>query len=162
MTATILSRRSIGISSAICVSLTLLHSSLALAQDPKPITTRFGQITYNKDGVLVFEGKIIRPQVVYDSTALGWPTAKFQLQSSDVILLQQPAGNSCPGNFVYVVASAHSAVSTKNFGTCYDDNTEPVQEGQTIKFLMPNLNRKGASMFTYKDGIVRKSAASAK
>ena len=140
-----------------CVIAAVLLSTLSVAQDARPIPTRFGPLAYDSERALMFRGKRVSPRLAYDPYAIASPIAKFNLQDSDAILFQQSKGNSCPGNFVYVTVSVQGAKVTSNFGTCYDENIEPIQEGQSISFSMPNAGGKGNTTFVYRGGIVSKN-----
>lgn len=128
--------------------------STAYPDDAKPISTRYGPLSYDGDAQLIFKGQKITPFVEHDPYALASPIAAFKFLNSDVILLQQTQGNNCPGNFVFVTVTSGAAKATSNFGTCADDNTDPIQSGETISFSMPKISGQGSSTFVYKNGIV--------
>jgi hypothetical protein len=140
------------------VLLIMLIVCIANAQDTdKFISTRYGKLTPNDESYLTFNGREILPKVLFDGSSFTQAIATFKLAKSDVVLILQGRGNSCPGNFVFVTVSAKGTKATKNFGTCYDEHNDPVQSGQKIILSMPNLGGKGRSKFVYSNGIVFKN-----
>jgi hypothetical protein len=129
------------------------------AADATSFPTRYGTLAFNGAGVLAFKGRPVSPEVSYEKFAMETPMARFSLGASDVFLFHQPQGNSCPGNFVYVSVGPGGATATKPFGTCFDDNTQPVQSGDSITFSMPGMGGKGKSVFVYKAGVVTENGA---
>lgn len=121
------------------------------------ILTRYGKITSGSNGEMMFKGQLVEPSVEFNESASSEMVAKFELQSSDVILMLQAQGNSCPGNFVFVTVTSRGLEVTKNFGTCYDEHSTPQKVGQKITFTMPNLRRKGISTYTFLNGVIRKN-----
>lgn len=138
-------------------SAALLLSSHVNAQSAEAIPTRYGKLTSSVDGLLTFKGRPVQAQVLYDGSASNYPVGHFKIGQSDVILFQQAQGRACPGNYAFVTVTAQGAKGTKNFGTCYDESTDPVQSGETVTFSMPNPGGRGTSTFTYKGGSVFKN-----
>lgn len=138
----------------LAVTLLVFASGYSAAADSTSFSTRYGTLAFGADEVLAFNGQPISPEVKYDMLAMETPVARFSIGASDVFLFQQPQGNSCPGNFVFVTVAANGARATNKFGTCYDDNTQPVLSGDSISFSMPNLGGRGKSIFVYKAGVV--------
>lgn len=126
----------------------------SVAADSGSFSTRYGTLAFGANGVLAFKGRPISPEVTYDKFAIETPVARFSVGTSDIFLFQQSKGNSCPGNFTFVTVTADGAHATKNFGTCYDDNTQPILSGDSISFSMPGIGGKGKSIFVYKAGVV--------
>ncbi|MES2047094.1 MAG: hypothetical protein V4447_01740 [Pseudomonadota bacterium] len=117
------------------------------------IPTRFGELKTNSNSSLQFKGKTVVPEVTIISDAYVLST--YKLESSDVIFASQAAGNSCPGQFVFITVSTEGAKSTPVFGTCYDDgDTKPIQIDQTIAFSMKKMGGKGTSRYIYERGVV--------
>lgn len=129
-----------------------------VGQTLKPIVTRYGELTSSRDGSMLFRGKEVPPYgVAFDGSFSSKPLATFRVGKSDIVLMLQGMGNSCPGNFVFVTVTVKGAKASRNFGTCYDEHSEPVQLGQRITLTMPNLSRKGKSTFTFINGVVSKN-----
>ena len=120
--------------------------------DPVTISTRFGDVKTDGNGELQFKGKVVSPVVSIVSSA--YVLATFKLQTSDVVFISQAAGNTCPGQFVYVTVTPEGAKSTPVFGTCYDDNIKPVQVGESIAFAMKKLGGKGSVRYIYERGVM--------
>ena len=120
--------------------------------DEVKIQTRFGELKTNKDGDLLFKGKVIAPAVNLVSSA--YVISSYKLAASDVILVSQAAGNTCPGQFAYVSVAADAAKASPAFGTCYDDDAKPVQNGEVLTFTMKKLGGKGSTKYVYENGVV--------
>jgi hypothetical protein len=130
-----------------------LGGSLSAA-DPVLIATRFGPLTTSAAGRIAFRGQELRPALEVDTIGGGSVIASFKFALTDVFLVSQPQGNSCPGRFVYITVSKSVAVATSAFGTCFDDNSEPIASGETITFSMPKMKGDGKTTYTYKAGRV--------
>lgn len=116
------------------------------------IPTRFGALSTNKDDALTFKGRVLAPEVAVPSEAYVIQT--FAMQGSDVVLVTQAAGSACPGQYVFVTVTSTSAAVSPVFGTCYDDMSQPVLQGQVISFTQPKVKGKGVVKFTYTAGTV--------
>ena len=128
-------------------------ASVSQAQSEEvKIPTRFGEMKTNKNGDLQFKGKTITPTVNLVSSA--YVIATYKLATSDVVLVSQAAGNTCPGQFAYITVTTEVARATPAFGTCYDDGVKPVQNGEALTFTMKNIGNKGSSKYTYEKGVV--------
>lgn len=130
--------------------------SSTYSQGAKPITTRFGSLSSNAGGQLLFKGRAVQPKVFYDGSAGYYPLKTFVVGKSDVILFLQ-GSNGCPTNFVFVTVTENYATSSESFGTCYDEHSDPVQKGQDISISMPNLGGNGKATFVYRAGAVLKN-----
>lgn len=124
------------------------------ASSESDLPTRFGALSWDEAGLLRYQGTAIVPQVVRDPYALQTPVARFELESRDVLLLQQGEGNSCPGKFRFVTVSSAGASATAAFGTCADDLPSPTLSGQTISFRSPASGAAAEKEFVYQDGTV--------
>lgn len=120
--------------------------------DPTTISTRFGPIKNNADNLLEYRGKTLKPEVFVPSAA--YVVRTFKLSGSDVILVNQAAGNTCPGQYTYVTVDATSVKVSPTFGTCNGDIVEPVQIDESIAFSMKKLGGKGTSRYIYERGII--------
>jgi hypothetical protein len=121
--------------------------------DQVTINTRFGIIKSNQNQLLSLKGKPISPEVEIFSQS--YVIATFKLAKSDVILVSQAAGNACPGQYLYITIDADDARVTPTFGTCYDDEINPVKIGDsTIAFSMKKAPGKGSVRYIYENGVV--------
>ena len=120
--------------------------------DQVRIPTKFGEMRTNENGDLQFKGKTIAPTVNLPSSA--YVIATYKLPASDVVLVSQPAGNACPGQYAYITVSPEAARATPTFGTCYDEDVKPVLNGESLSFTMRNVGSKGSSKYVYEKGIV--------
>lgn len=128
--------------------------STASADEIVTVPTRFGSLKSNADGEMIFKGKKVVPRVMLGKYT-GRVISTFKLGNTAVVLVAQPSGNACPGNFTFVTVTSNSATATLPFGTCYDDDEiKPVVEGNTIVFSMKRLEGKGNTKYTYRSGIV--------
>ena len=109
------------------------------------LKTRYGILKTNESFELMYKGKPI-PGAYLPSTA--YLAGEFKLSESDLLLISG-GGNACPGHYVYVTIDKAGARATPSFGTCYDEMTTPVQQGDVIAFSMPKLSRKGTSRYIY-------------
>lgn len=116
------------------------------------IPTRYGALTTNKDDALSFKGRVLAPEVTVPSSAYVIQT--FAMQDSDVLLISQAGGSACPGQFTFVTLTSSVASVSPTFGTCHDDVSEPILQGQVISFTQPKVKGKGLVKFTYTAGAV--------
>lgn len=137
---------------------TLVFTNIGLAQsDEVNIPTRFGELKANKDGDIQFKGKTVLPKVNVVDFSFD-VKSNNKLTNSDVILVSQGTGNTCPGQFAYITVTADGAKATPTFGTCYDDYfVQPVQNGEILTLTMKNLGGKGTSKYVYEKGVVTKN-----
>src|SRR5262245_22316401 len=85
------------------------------------IPTRFGELKTDSEGTLQFNGQSLRytPRSPEVGMFIGDEViATYKLDSSDVVLIHQQGGTSCPGRFVFVTISQQGAKVTPYFGTC--------------------------------------------
>lgn len=118
------------------------------------IITWYGQLVNNYDNMLSLDGRTVEPQVLYDGTDETSVIGEYKIGSSYIVLFLQSINKDCPGNFVFVTVTEDGAIASKNFGTCIDDMSKPIQNGNSISFEMPNLDGNGKSTFTYEAGTV--------
>lgn len=67
----------IALSSALTL-LTIFASGQVIAQDAEPISTRYGSLTSGSNGQLMFKGRAVQPQVMYDGSAFYSPVHQFK------------------------------------------------------------------------------------
>lgn len=129
----------------------LALASQAMA-DPVTINTRFGPLKNNSEDTIEFKGKVVVPEITVPSTA--YVVGTYKLASGDVVLVQQPAGNACPGQYNFISVDATGAKASPTFGTCYDDEIKPTQVGDTIAFSMKKRGGKGSVRYIFERGVV--------
>jgi hypothetical protein len=85
----------------------------------KSTRTRFGALAIREqDNRLTLRGTLVAPEIV-DTDALSI-VAKYEIGSTDVVLLQETGGTACPALFRFVTISKQGMRSTEAFGSCSD------------------------------------------
>jgi hypothetical protein len=116
------------------ITLLLLASASALAQETKTITTRFGALAVSDAGVLWFKGTPVKPTIeANNSLDLSEP---YQIGTSDVVLVTDNGGTACPAIYYYVTVTKSGAEVTPSFGTC-SDLIKVKRNGDSISVSMP-------------------------
>src|ERR1041384_1392216 len=116
------------------ITLLLLASASALAQDTNTITTRFGALTVNDAGLLLFKGTPVQPTVeANNSLDLSKP---FEIGAADVVLVTDNGGTACPALYYFVTVTNSGAKVTPSFGTC-SDLAKVKRVGNSISISMP-------------------------
>lgn len=116
------------------ITLLLLAGASALAQETNAITTRFGALTVSDAGVLLFKGTPVQPTIeANNSLDLSQP---YQIGASDVVLITDNGGTSCPALYYFVTATKSGAKVTPSFGTC-SDLIKIKRTGDSISVSMP-------------------------
>lgn len=147
----------------IVMALLLLAATSALAQETNSTTTRFGTLTVSDAGVLLFNGNPFIPTIeANNSLDLSGP---FQIDATDVVLVTDNGGTSCPALLYFVTASKSGAQATPAFGTC-SDLIKTKHSGDSISVSMPGyqgpMESKKAQtraarerhIFIYRGGVV--------
>lgn len=146
--------------SLVCLFVFSLVGLLYAEEDNFTRKTRFGKLTTDSSGILQFRGRLIKPNIYL---GVGGNILKtYKLKGKDVLLISQPAGNSCPGNYVFLTLSKSGADVTPEFGTCMDGPVEPKLVGESITFEVDSYGYKGTTRYTYRNGIVTKRVSSKK
>jgi hypothetical protein len=115
-------------------TLLLLACGSAMAQETSTITTRFGALTVSDAGVLLFKGTAVQPTIEADNSLdLSEPD---QIGTSDVVLVTDNGGTSCPALYYFVTVTKSGAKVTSSFGTC-SDLIKIRRTGDTISVSMP-------------------------
>jgi hypothetical protein len=145
------------------VTLLLLGSISALAQETKDVTTRFGALTVNEGGVLLFKGSPVQPTVEADNSLdLSEP---YQVGASDVVLVTDNGGTACPAIYYFVTVTKSGAKVTPSFGTCSDLITVkrvgdsisvsmPVHQGPGMSRTARSRTARGRHVYIYRAGVV--------
>jgi hypothetical protein len=132
-----------------------LSPSLALSQ-ALSVPTRFGTLTGPSSeqitDVLRVNKRPVFPDTKVDNDASL--VGKFVVGDTDVILINVPAGNRCPGQYVFVTLKRDDARASNSFGTCVESEIKPVLSGSTITFTMPKLKGSGETKFVYANGSI--------
>lgn len=142
--------------SKLYLSMALLLASATLAQaneDSFSIDTRFGSLKTAPDSQLMHNGRALSPRLSVPSPASV--VSIHRLANADVILIAQPTGPDCPGKYVFLTLTATGSKVGQPFGTCYDDNTRPMQKGESIILLLRRADGSGANQYFYENGAVR-------
>ncbi len=118
----------------IVIALLLLTGAGAQAQETATSQTRFGALTVNDAGVLLFKNAPFQPMIeANNSLDLGEP---YQIGSSDVVLVTDNGGTACPALYYFVTVTRSGAKVTPSFGTC-SDLIKVRRNGDSISVSMP-------------------------
>jgi hypothetical protein len=98
------------------LSLSLL--SLASFAHAENISTRFGTLSINNEHMLLYKNRPLNPEI-HGNNSLS-VIGTYQLGSSDVVLIRDNGGSSCPAQFYFVTTSASGVKASSAFGTCTD------------------------------------------
>jgi hypothetical protein len=116
------------------IALLLLIATNALGQETTTIQTRFGTLTVNDSGLLLFTGTAVQPRIeANNSLDLSEP---YQIGSSDVVLATDNGGTACPALYYFVTVTKSGAKATPPFGTC-SDLIKIKRNGDSISASMP-------------------------
>lgn len=119
------------------------------------IQTRFGKLESDSAHILTFKGKYFSDDAYFDDPKSL--IAKFELQNSDVLVVNTDNGPSCPAQFYLINVSKNGANSTVVHGECSAERIQPVLQNQTIAFTSKRMNGKGSNRYTYQNGELRKN-----
>jgi hypothetical protein len=145
------------------ITLLLLGVTSSLAQDENSIPTRFGTLSINDAGKLLFKGNLLSPPFEED-TGLSL-SELHQMGDADVVLLSMDGGKACPALYYWVTVKESGAKVSKSFGTCNDEITVKVT-GDSISASMSGFagdyesksaQRKAAlekHVYIYRAGVV--------
>ena|SRR2546425_1381502 len=118
----------------ISITLLLFVSANALAQETNTTRTRFGALTVSDARVLLFKGAPVEPKIeANNSMDLSEP---YQIGASDVVLVTDNGGTSCPALYYFVTVTKSGAKVTPSFGTC-SDLIKVKRTGDSISVSMP-------------------------
>ena len=116
------------------ITLLLLAGPGALAQEINTVATRFGALTVNDAGVLLFKGTPVQPTIeANNSLDLSAP---YQMGASDAVLVTDIGGTACPALYYFVTVTKSGAKVTPSFGTC-SDLIKIKRNGDSISISMP-------------------------
>lgn len=147
----------------LAITLLLLTGISSRAQDENSIPTRFGALSINDAGKLLFKGNLLNPPFEED-TGLSL-SELHQLGAADVVLLAMDGGTACPALYYWVTVKESGAKVSKSFGTCNDQITIKVT-GDSILVSMAGFagdyesksaQRKAAlkkHVYVYRAGVV--------
>ena len=118
------------------ITLLLLASTSALAQEENTVKTRFGALSISDAGKLLFKGNLLDPPFAEDA---GLSLSELnQIGDADLVLVTLDGGKACPALFYWVTVKESGAKVTKSFGTCSDEIKIKVT-GDTISVSMPGF-----------------------
>jgi hypothetical protein len=145
------------------ITLLLFVSASAPAQETNSVTTRFGTLTVNEAGVLLFNGAPFKPTIeANNSLDLSKP---FEIGVADVVLVTDNGGTSCPALYYFVTVTKSGAKASPAFGSCSDLITVK-RNGESISVSMPGYQGPSESkraqlraarerhVFIYRAGVV--------
>jgi len=116
------------------VTLLLLVGGSVAAQETNTVSTRFGALTVDEAGVLLFKGAPFKPTIeANNSLDLGKP---FEIGAADVVLVTDNGGTSCPALYYFVTVTKSGAKVSPAFGSCSDLITVK-RNGESISVSMP-------------------------
>ena len=116
------------------IALLLLACAGAQAQETATIQTRFGALMVNDAGVLLFKGAPFQPTIeANNSLDLSEP---YQIGSSDIVLVTDNGGTSCPALYYFVTVTKSGAKATPAFGSC-SDLIKIKRMGDSVSVSMP-------------------------
>jgi len=96
----------------------LLFAGAGVQAQETTIQTRFGALTVNDGGVLLFKGAPLQPTIeANNSLALS---ERYQIGSSDIVLVTDNGGTACPALYYFVTVMKSGAKATPAFGSCSD------------------------------------------
>ena len=125
--------------------------------------TRFGNFEIRDDNIVLFKGRPLSPAIEGNSS-LNF-VKKFAIGSSDIVILKNVGGSSCPYLYFIVEVSARKIITPEEVGTCAEA-TQVFQQKDGIVLSMPGFQgpfeaeagrRRAAKerhVFLYKAGIV--------
>ena len=112
----------------------LLFAGAGVQAQETTIQTRFGALTVNDGGVLLFKGAPLQPTIeANNSLALSEP---YQIGSSDIVLVTDNGGTACPALYYFVTVTKSGAKATPAFGSC-SDLIKIKRMGDSISLSMP-------------------------
>ena len=116
------------------IALLLFAGAGVQAQETSTIQTRFGALTVNDAGVLLFKGAPLQPTIeANNSLDLSEP---YQIGSSDIVLVTDNGGTACPALYYFVTVTKSGAKATPGFGSC-SDLIKIKRMGDSISVSMP-------------------------
>jgi len=116
------------------IAFLLLAGAGVRTQETATIQTRFGALTVNDDGVLLFKGAPLRPTIdANNSLDLSEP---YQIGSSDIVLVTDNGGTACPALYYFVTVTKSGAKSSPSFGSC-SDLIKIKRMGDSVSVSMP-------------------------
>ena len=116
------------------ITMLLLAGASALAQETNTITTRFGALTINDEGALLFKGTPVQLTIeANNSLDLSEP---YQTGASDAVLVTDIGGTACPALYYFVTVTKSGAKVSPSFGTC-SDLIKVKRNGNSISISMP-------------------------
>jgi hypothetical protein len=145
------------------VLLMMACGCLAQSAEELRVQTRFGALTLDHKGRLLFRSKLIQPVMQANSGIdFGKP---FHMGASDVVLVTIIGGTACPYRYHFVTVTQSGAKATPEFGTC-NESLLAERQGDAISLTMhdyrgpfePEAERNAAFkrtvVFVFRDGVV--------
>lgn len=110
--------------------------------------TRYLKLTITDNNVLLVNDKQFSKNVEGEGNLSFINT--YQLENTDVTIIQDTGGTACPALFYMVVTNKSSAVVSPKFGTCTDLITV-INSPNDITVTMKKGKKK--LLYNYKDGV---------
>src|SRR6266496_3306186 len=116
------------------VTLLLLVGGSVAAQETNTVSTRFGALTVDEAGVLLFKGAPFKPTIEANNSLDLSKT--FEIGAADVVLVTDNGGTACPALYYFVTVTKSGAKATSSFGSC-SDLIKLKRMGDSILVSMP-------------------------
>ena len=136
----------------ILLSVVLLSWQHIAAADE--IETRYGNLATNDDNFLMFEEKIVKPEI-QGNNSLSFLKV-FKIGEADVVLVQNNGGSACPALFHFVIVTSTSVKQTPEFGSC-SPVVEFKKNGSKLLVSMPKMRGKGRVQYLFEDGVLKEN-----
>jgi hypothetical protein len=129
----------------------LAWQSIVIAEE---IETRFGNLATNDHNFLLFEGKLVKPEI-QGNNSLSFLKV-FKIGNADVVLVQNNGGTGCPALFHLVIVSSVGIQQSPEFGSC-SDLVEYKQTGSVLSLSMPKMRGKGKTKYIFENGVLKEN-----
>lgn len=141
---------------AYLASTLFIFTSITSAGD---VLTRYGKLSTNEDNILIFNGKVVKPEI-QGNNSLSFPVV-FKIGNTDVVLVQNNGGSACPALFNLLSITQSGTKKTPEFGTC-SDLISHKQTASRITITMPKMRGRGKAIFDYENGVLTENGKPAK
>src|SRR6266508_3830563 len=94
------------------LSLLLLVCGSVAAQETNTVSTRFGALTVNDAGVLLFKGAPFKPTIEANNSLDLSKTC--EIGAADVVLVTDNGGTACPALYYFVTVTKSGAKATSS------------------------------------------------
>ncbi len=138
-----------------------------VAVQAESLRTRYGTVSVGSDHSLLLDGKPTDPKFAGN---MGVSLIeKFAVGDSDVVLIQDIGGSSCPATYHLLELTKAGSKMTSGFGTCNDETTQLLSGSKVVVsmsgFTGPHeaaatreLAARRKHSYSYEDGVVTELA----